>query len=136
MKLRLVWFALMTVFIVLLSACAGEVNGVREPHGAPQGTIESGRQLIAAYGCGSCHTIPGVPGADSMAGPPLMHFYQRMYIAGRLPNTPENLIAWIQHPQTIEPGTAMPNLGVSEAEAHDIAAYLFSEQVAFADLRN
>jgi cytochrome c len=135
MKLRLVWLALITVLIIL-SACTGEVNGVREPHGAPQGTIDSGRQLIAAYGCGSCHTIPGVPGADAMAGPPLMRFYQRMYIAGRLPNTPENLIAWIQDPQMIEPGTAMPNLGVSEAEAHDIAAYLFSEQVAFADLRN
>ncbi len=68
------------------------------------------------FGCGSCHTIPGVRGADAMVGPPLN---------GRLPNTPENLVHWIVTPQTVEPGTAMPNLGVSEREARDMAAYLY-----------
>jgi len=66
-----------------------------------------------------------VPGADAMGAPPLDHFYQRSYIAGRLPNTEENLIKWIQIPQQIEPGSAMPNLGVTQDEARDIAAYLY-----------
>jgi len=110
---------------LLLSACTGEVNGVPEERPSSEASIVHGRALIANYGCGSCHTIPGIPGADSMAGPPLEYFYQRTYIAGRLPNTWDNLTHWIQDPQGIEPGTAMPNLGVSENEAHDIAAYLY-----------
>jgi len=89
--------------------------------------VTAGRGLIARYGCGACHAIPGVPGADAMAAPPLDHFYQRSYIAGRLPNTEENLIKWIQVPQQIEPGTAMPNLGVTQDEARDIAAYLYHQ---------
>jgi cytochrome c1 len=68
-----------------------------------------------------------VPGADAMAAPPLDHFYARSYIAGRLPNTEENLIKWIQDPQQIEPGNAMPNLGVTPDEARDIASYLYHE---------
>jgi cytochrome c1 len=43
-----------------------------------------------------------------------------------LPNTPENLLAWIRSPQTIDPGNVMPNLGVTALDAADIAAYLFS----------
>jgi cytochrome c len=113
------------VITFLLSACSGEVNGVPEPRAASDRDIETGRQLIASYGCGSCHSIPGVPGADAMAAPPLNCFYERSYIAGRLPNTWENLTQWIQNPQQIEPGTAMPDLGVKKAEAEDMAAYLY-----------
>jgi cytochrome c1 len=70
--------------------------------------------------------IPGIEGADGLVGPPLIHFGSRVYIAGEVTNTPEHLLAWIEAPQAIEPGTAMPNLGVSEAEARDIAAYLYT----------
>jgi len=87
--------------------------------------------LIASYGCGSCHSISGVPGADGMAAPPLECFYERTYIAGRLPNTWDNLIEWIQNPQKVEPGTAMPDLGVKRDEAHDIAAYLYDQPTEF-----
>jgi cytochrome c1 len=62
-----------------------------------------------------------------MAAPPLNCFYQRTYIAGRLPNTRENLTKWIQNPQLIEPGTAMPNLSVSQEEADEIADYLYHQ---------
>lgn len=111
--------------LVFLCGCSGEVNGVPEPRDIPASTIASGRRLIASYGCGTCHNIPGVPGADSMAGPPLKCFYQRTYIAGRLANNKENLVKWIRRPQEIEPGNAMPDLGVSEEEASDIADYLY-----------
>jgi cytochrome c2 len=83
-----------------------------------------GRELLSSYGCGSCHTIPGVKGADALVGPPLTSFAKRSYVAGQLSNTPENLARWIQEPQQVEPGTAMPDLGVSAEEARNIAAYL------------
>jgi cytochrome c1 len=50
----------------------------------------------------------------------------RRYIAGRLPNTPNNLIGWLQSPQSIEPGSVMPNLGVTQRDARDMAAYLYT----------
>ncbi len=89
------------------------------------GNADAGRQALVNFGCGSCHTIPGVRGADAMVGPPLNAWSRRSFIAGRLPNTPENLVHWIVTPQTVEPGTAMPDLGVSEREARDMAAYLY-----------
>jgi cytochrome c len=114
--------------MLFLAACSTEVNGVPEPRAVADGRVDVGRRLIASYGCGSCHAIPGVPGADAQAAPPLHQFYQRSYIAGRLPNTAENLVRWIQDPQQIEPGTAMPNLGVTADEARDIVAYLYHQQ--------
>jgi cytochrome c1 len=114
---------------VSASACTGSVIGVPEGRGSSNESVEQGRQLITRYGCGSCHTIPGVSGADSMAGPPLMRFYERSYIAGRLPNTWENLMLWISDPQGVEPGTAMPNLGVTQEEARNIAAFLYHEPI-------
>lgn len=87
---------------------------------------ERGEELIRAYGCHSCHTVPGVPGADGLVGPPLIHWQKRVYIGGRVPNTPELLVAWIMDPRAIDERTAMPDLGVTEADARDMAAYLFT----------
>lgn len=81
---------------------------------------------MGAYGCGACHTIPGVPGARGLVGPSLSGFARRQSIAGQVANTGEFLVRWISVPQAIKPGTAMPNLGVSEARARDIAAYLYT----------
>ena len=80
--------------------------------------------LLASYGCVACHTIPGISGAYGRVGPNLSHFYDHALIAGVLPNTPENLVRWIRLPQTVDPNSGMPNLGVSEQDARDIAAYL------------
>ncbi len=85
-----------------------------------------GRALIRQYGCGTCHTIPGVRGANSLVAPPLTGMASRMYIAGLLPNAPENMIRWIENPQAVDPGNAMPNMGVSPVEARHIAAYLYT----------
>ena len=125
MRSKVIYLMLTAAVMSALSGCVGEVNGIPEPRTSPPGTIEAGRRLIANYGCGSCHMIPGVPGANSMAAAPLKCFYQRAYIAGRLPNTKGNLVLWIQNPQQIDPGNAMPDLGVSEDEASDIADYLY-----------
>ncbi|MEU5723627.1 c-type cytochrome [Micromonospora sp. NPDC047738] len=90
------------------------------------GRPDRGAQLIAQYGCGSCHTIPGIDQAGGLVGPPLTRFGARSYIAGELPNNADNLQRWITDPQAVEPGTAMPKLGVSAIDAQDIAAYLYT----------
>ena len=127
MKSKTIRLCLVILITSLLSACSGEVNGVPEAHSAPESRIVAGRRLIASYGCGACHSIPGIPGADAMAAPPLNCFYQRTYIAGHLPNTKQNLSRWIKNPQLVEPGTAMPDLGVSQEEADNIVAFLYHQ---------
>ncbi len=85
-----------------------------------------GRGKVAAYGCGSCHQIPGVAGATGRVGPSLKGFASRAYVAGRLSNSPGNVEAWVSHPRRIDPQTAMPELGVTPTDARDIAAYLYT----------
>ena len=86
--------------------------------------ILAGAGLIQAYGCGACHSIPGVPNAHGLVGPPLDNIASRSIIAGKLPNTAEGLMTWLQHPQAIVPGNAMPDLGVDPDQARAMAAYL------------
>jgi cytochrome c1 len=90
------------------------------------GTKDRGHQVILMKNCGSCHTIPGIRGARGQVGPPLTLFAERSYIAGELPNTPDNVVKWVRSPQSVEPKTAMPNLGLSDQQARDVAAYLYT----------
>ena len=92
----------------------------------PGGNAERGTLQMAQYGCTACHTIPGVRNANGNVGPPLARIGDRTYIAGMLRNSPANLVRWIREPQAVIPGNAMPNMGVSEADARDIAAYLYT----------
>jgi mono/diheme cytochrome c family protein len=85
---------------------------------------QRGATALLQYACTSCHTIPGIVGADAHVGPPLAGIASRKYLAGRLPNTPENLVRWIRNPQSVNPATLMPRLDVTENHARDIAAYL------------
>ncbi|TWI67267.1 cytochrome c [Pseudoduganella lurida] len=94
---------------------------------APQPDLERGRTALAQYACHACHKIPGVTGPDTSVGPPLKGLGQRKYVAGMLPNTPDNLVHWIRQPQDIDPQSTMPNLGVSERDARDMAAYLMTK---------
>ncbi len=89
--------------------------------GTPQ--QRRGADAINRYGCGSCHTIPYVPGAHGKVGPPLAGIANRMYAAGVLLNTPENLTRWIERPSMVK-RTAMPDLDVTPADASDIVAFL------------
>ena len=92
------------------------------------GDPAAGRRLIRSHGCGGCHTIPGVVQARGKVGPPLSGVAGRAYIAGRLRNTPANLIAWVDDPKAVDPATVMPDAGVTRDEARDIAAYLYTLQ--------
>ncbi len=111
---------------LMLAACdtsTSRMPAVQVPGGNPA----RGNQLMVSYGCGSCHTVAGVAGANGKVGPPLTGFRERSYIAGELVNNADNLQRWVRNPQAVEPGTAMPNLGVTSTDARDIAAYLLSE---------
>lgn len=120
-----IWFMLIMA-VPLLAACSSLPLVAQPAQTVAGGDPRRGAVAIQQYGCGSCHKIPGIPGADAMVGPPLIEWADRQYIAGSLPNEPQFLIEWIRFPQTIEPGNAMPNLGVSEQEARDISAYLYT----------
>lgn len=99
--------------------------GRAEAH-VPGGDPERGRADIAAVGCGACHVIGGIPGADGEVGPPLGSVSQRAIIGGVLPNTPDNMVSWLEDPPAFAPRTAMPNLWLSPAQARDIVAYLYT----------
>jgi len=90
------------------------------------GNAQVGKKLIVSYGCGACHTVPGIYTARGLVGPPLSFYSRRTMIAGELPNVPDNLVRWLMNPPAIEPETAMPDLGLSEEQARDIAAYLYT----------
>ena len=85
---------------------------------------ERGRAALSQYGCNGCHVIPGITGAQVNVGPPLVGIARRQLIAGQIANTPEAMAAWLRNPQSIDALTAMPNLGVTERDARDIAAFL------------
>jgi len=95
---------------------------------APRAAIERGQRLLAQYQCGSCHAIPGVASAGGQAASSLAGFGARSYIAGRLPNQPALLAQWIAKPQSLVPGTLMPDMGVTPADANDMAAYLVAQK--------
>jgi cytochrome c len=120
-------FRLLVVLGLLgAGACShGEADAAALTQG---GDASRGRELIRSYGCGACHTVPGVPGAVASVGPNLAGISARAYIAGVVPNQPENMMQWIMNPPGIDSKTAMPNLHVTARDARDIAAYLYTLQ--------
>lgn len=85
-----------------------------------------GEAMFIQYGCGSCHALSSVRGATGMVGPPLDGVAVREIIGGHLANNPANMERWIQDPQHVSPGTAMPDLGVGQEDARDITAFLYT----------
>jgi cytochrome c2 len=124
-RLTITLAALAMVTIALIVLVPGEDAHAPRRH-VDRGVPARGVDAIERYGCGSCHAIPGIRRAAGRVGPPLTSFARRVFIAGQVPNTPDYLVRWIVMPQSIEPGTAMPNLGVSDGDARDIAAYLYT----------
>jgi cytochrome c2 len=116
-------FAL-TLFIAVAAGCGRGVE--REAAALTMGSPARGKDAINRHGCATCHQIPGIGGTQGLVGPPLKGIANRSYVAGTLVNAPENMTRWIQNPQAVDQKTAMPNLGLSEAEARDVAAYLYT----------
>jgi cytochrome c2 len=92
------------------------------------GDPHRGKEQIQQHGCAACHTIPGIPGASALIGPSLAQVGSRNFIGGVLDNTPANLVRWLKDPPGVSPRTAMPNLRLDDAEARDIASYLYTLQ--------
>ena len=92
------------------------------------GNVARGEAALFAYGCIGCHNIPGVRLARGKVGPKLDDLRERIYIAGVLANTPDNLALWIQHPQWVDPKMAMPETGIGPQDARDVAAFLYSRR--------
>lgn len=91
---------------------------------ASEVSIKRGRIALQQYACVACHRIPGITGHEARVGPPLAGVASRTIVGGVLPNSPDNLVRWIREPQKVSPRTAMPDLGVTERDARDMAAYL------------
>jgi cytochrome c2 len=120
------WMPLLMPMLLLsaLGACSKQPP-TSEP--LTGGNPRVGQQLVARYGCAACHEIKGIAHADSKVGPSLTGIRDSSYVGGVMPNSAANLVRWIMHPRAYSPNTAMPELGVSEAEARDMAAYLYSQ---------
>ena len=108
--------------LMLLAAC-GDEQTRPEVKGGDAGT---GRRLVSQYQCGACHKIPETRGDGGQAGPSLEGFGRLSYIAGRIPNRPDRLVAWLIDPPALKPGTAMPAMGMTEEEARHMAAFLYT----------
>ncbi len=112
--------------VVAMASCNGRDAAREGAVTLTGGDPDKGIAAIGRYGCGSCHDIPGIRSARGTVGPPLGRIAVRTYLAGRLSNTPANMMQWIQHPQHIERGTAMPEMGVTADDARDITAFLYT----------
>lgn len=108
-------------------ATAGPV-AVLTPAPGVAGSPLIGEQLMLTKGCGGCHTVAGVPGATGVAGPNLTNIVVRPTLAGdRLPMSAETMTRWLLDPHALKPETTMPRVGLSQQEAQDLTAFLFSQ---------
>src|SRR3954452_17684407 len=89
------------------------------------GDPSRGKVAIQHYGCIACHTVDGIRQSEAVVGPPLLRMASRSYLAGNMQNNAANLVHFIQHPREVHNDTAMPEMGVTERDARDIAAYLY-----------
>lgn len=111
--------------LLLLPALPGCAPPPQPEQAMPAADIERGRLAMARAGCGACHAIAGVwprgdvaSALDGLAG--------RALIAGRLPNRPAALAGFIRNAPAYAPEAGMPAMPISESEARDAAAYLYS----------
>lgn len=114
----------LSILIVALLPLALAACSDATPHAAGGEAHAEAKALMARFGCGACHQIPGIAGADGRVGPPLGGIADRLYLAGALPNTPDNMERWLSAPQAVVPGNAMPDVGATPKEARVMAAYL------------
>jgi cytochrome c oxidase subunit 2 len=95
----------------------------KAPPADPVGEAVQGKEIFARSACVGCHTIRGV--SAGVIGPDLSHFGGRaLFGAGLWPTTPEHVEAWLKDPPALKPAAKMPNLGLGDAEAKALTAYL------------
>jgi cytochrome c oxidase subunit 2 len=83
-----------------------------------------GQRIFLAGPCVLCHAIAGTT-AGAGLGPNLTHLASRQTLgASTMPNTPENLRAWITNPHQVKPYVRMPGLALAPADLDALVAYL------------
>lgn len=105
-------------------ACPAPETAAPATHAAHVADPRRGKLALTQHACHACHTIPGIPGNSPQVGPPLAGMAHRTLIAGKLANTPDNMVRWITRTHEVDPRSAMPDMGVTEQDARDMAAYL------------
>lgn len=100
---------------------------VREQQAKPASPTEGdalrGKQIFGTTSCATCHAVSGVTSAR--VGPDLTHLASRQTLAaGRMPNNPANLEAWLRNPEKFKPGSYMPNALLSQQDLTALVAYL------------
>jgi len=114
---------LLRVYVDTPEQFAAWVKEQQQP-GAQEADVAAGRHLFETQACTNCHTIAGTA-ARGTFGPDLTHLESRATIAaGAALNTPENLHAWIQDPNTLKPGALMPAMQLSDEQINELVAYL------------
>ncbi|MGH6842504.1 MAG: c-type cytochrome [Methylocella sp.] len=111
------------IIVLWLAGCGELVPAQQRVAGADP---QAGRVAVTRVACGICHVIPGVPGAEGIVGPSLEGFAQRQLIGGIAPNQPALLAQWVRNAPSIAPDTGMPELPLTDAQARDVAAYLYT----------
>ena len=120
--------ALLVSTVMLAVSLSSDRRRLKVAEAMTGGDAKRAPALIARYGCGGCHTIPAIRGADGKVAAPLDHLRERVYIAGGvLLNTPENLVSWIVAPEAYQPNAAMPRTGINAQEARHVAAFLYAQ---------
>lgn len=116
---------LAALVLVCIAGCA-RVQDREQAVMLTGGDPDRGTAAIGRYGCAACHDVPGIRPRGATVGPPLRGVASRGYLAGRLANSPANMMLWIRHPRQVASGTAMPDMGVTEDDARDITAFLYT----------
>lgn len=111
------------IVAALLCACVDKTDPPRSIMGAD---AERGLAVMHRVGCAACHVIPGVRWPQGLAGPSLKGFADSPMIGGRFPNRPDILVDWLIDAPSMSPETAMPAMPLTQAEARDVAAYLYT----------
>ncbi len=111
------------VLVLLLGGCKPPPD---EHFVLPGSDLARGKQLIEQAGCAACHIIPGIAWPQGGLGPDLSGFARQGLIAGRVPNRPDVLAAFVREAPKVVPGSTMPAMPLDQGEARDVAAYLLS----------
>jgi mono/diheme cytochrome c family protein len=114
---------LIVLLVLAAAACQPPPTGGTSSSAA---SAERGKRVIERVGCAACHTIEGIDWPEGRNAPVLAGIDRRGLIAGRLPARPDVLAAFVRDAPALVPGTAMPAMPLTQAEALDVAAYLLA----------